>query len=789
MRIALVGAELEENLSVRYIWATLEQAGHEVCFVRFNGPGDLETCAGTLAASGARVAGFSMVFTLRAAQFVGLARRAREKGFRGLILAGGAFAALSADDLLRDEPAFDAVAVGEGEGILRALAAADGVPDTVPGLVWRAPDGELRVNAPAVPPSDLDTLPEPVRLQPPLRFLGLPAVNVVSSRGCSHGCAFCSISAWHRRCGGERYRLRRPGAMAAEVGRLYRDGVRIFNFHDDNFLPPGKDAALERVRALEAAFREEKVGRIAFALKARADEVERETFGILKRMGLFRVFLGVEGSNAATLRRLGRGQGPDDNTRALGLLDALDLHVCFNLLVQDPDATLEDFRSHVAFIRTHANHPLNICRTEVYTGTPLEARLRGQGRLLGDYRGWDYRMGDPRSQRLFEIWWPAFEGRSHPVDCLHHLAMNVDFERQLAGHFFSLPADLDARSRDFVQTVNRNTAAHLDRAADRAESPLDATGVRQASRELAAGVSRDNRELKVEGNRLLLQIRTACRIQATSPERGPRGGRLSRVASWGLAAALAAGASTLTAAPEPCEPGKTEDSTGPTPGKAVSQGAAPASAAEREAPKSLKKAIRSFLWDNSRDVFSFLLLTGNMLFQDLVATVHISDDGRIVLCRLVVGGWNVGGKPPDAVAIREANGILDDVRRSNWPPSRNKVNNLKALGKEILPLLEERMKACKAGPERTWLETLHREAVDIAQLDEGFTALADVLSKYTANRRCRSCRVEVRFTRKEVEAVNGTMMCEVVAEPGVNTWHSMKETVIKGKELSDLPLK
>lgn len=734
-----------------------------------------------------------MVFTLRAAQFVALARRAREKGFRGMVLAGGAFAALSARDLLRDEPAFDAVAVGKGEGILCALAAADAVPDAVPGLIWRVPDGGLRVNPPAPPPADLDTLPEPVRLRPPQRFLGLPAVNLVASRGCSHRCAFCSISTWHRFCGGERYRLRRPEAVAAEVGRLYRDGVRIFNFHDDNFLPPGTDAALRRVQSLEAAFRREGVGRIAFAVKARADEVEGEAFRTLKRMGLFRVFLGVEGSNAATLRRRGRGQGPGDNERALGVLDALDLHVCFNLLVQDPDATLEDFRAHVAFIRAHANHPLNVCRTEVYTGTPLEARLRRQGRLLGDYRGWDYRMSDPRSQRLFEIWWPAFEGRSHPVDCLHHLAMNVDYERQLAGHFYTLPTDLDARARAFVQTVNRNTADHLGRAADAAEALLHAAGVRQACRDLAAEVSRDNRELKAEGSLLLLRIRTACRDLATNPAHGQRGGRSTRrarVASWGLAAALAAGGGALAAASQAGNPSKTGESAHPTPGEPASQVAVPRPETGRQAPGALKKQVRSFLWDNGEDALTSLFFLGMVPFPDLTASIRVTDNGRLILCRLVVGGWEVGGKPPDPAAVREAEAVLDDVLcRSTRPPSRDKVGKLKALGKKVLPLLEARMKSCKAGPAQTWLETLHREAADIARLDDGFAALEIVLSKCTVDRRYNNCRREVRFTRKEVEAVSSTMMCEVVAEPGVNTWHSMKETVIKSRELSDLPLK
>jgi anaerobic magnesium-protoporphyrin IX monomethyl ester cyclase len=83
MRIALIGAELEENLAIRYIWSSLEKAGHEVVQVVFNHEEDLEQAAHELAQSGAQIAGFSMVFTYRAREFAQLAAHARQLGFSG----------------------------------------------------------------------------------------------------------------------------------------------------------------------------------------------------------------------------------------------------------------------------------------------------------------------------------------------------------------------------------------------------------------------------------------------------------------------------------------------------------------------------------------------------------------------------------------------------------------------------------------------------------------------------------------------------------------------------------
>jgi len=52
MRIAVVGAELEENLAVRYIRAALVTEGHQVFQVDFNGAEDTEAAARTLVAGG-----------------------------------------------------------------------------------------------------------------------------------------------------------------------------------------------------------------------------------------------------------------------------------------------------------------------------------------------------------------------------------------------------------------------------------------------------------------------------------------------------------------------------------------------------------------------------------------------------------------------------------------------------------------------------------------------------------------------------------------------------------------
>jgi hypothetical protein len=110
MNIALVGAECEENLALRYIRTALEKRRHRVTQITFNGEADTAAAAECLARSGAGLAGFSMVFTYRAVEFAALGRRSHELGFRGHLVAGGHFAAFNVGAPLGDVPAFDSVA-------------------------------------------------------------------------------------------------------------------------------------------------------------------------------------------------------------------------------------------------------------------------------------------------------------------------------------------------------------------------------------------------------------------------------------------------------------------------------------------------------------------------------------------------------------------------------------------------------------------------------------------------------------------------------------------------------
>jgi hypothetical protein len=70
---------------------------------------------------------------------------------------------------------------------------------------------------------------------------------------------------------------------------------------------------------------------------------------------------------------------------------------------------------NAAFIRRHAEHPTNFCRAEPYPGTPLQMELQRQGRVWGNFLGWDYRLEDDRVELLLRMCMSAFQERNYGV--------------------------------------------------------------------------------------------------------------------------------------------------------------------------------------------------------------------------------------------------------------------------------------------------------------------------------------------------------------------------------------
>lgn len=495
-RVALIGSEFEENLSLRYLAASAAQEGFESVLIPFNDDDRADQVARDVVAIDPLVVGISIPFQLRARESLALAERIRAFGSRAHITLGGHFATFEYENILRHYRSVDSIVRHEGEATLRELCRrlVQGDPlGPLEGAVVRTPSGLVDGGKRKLPP--LDDLPFPDRRGAPREVMGVAAAPIVGSRGCYADCSFCCIYAWADNADGARYRRRSVEHIVEEMRSEYVDrGVRLFIFHDDNFFVPSPEQNLRRYSRLKELLDDASMTDIALVIKCRPNDVTPELFALLKSMGLLRAYVGIETNSDEGIVSLNRRITSEDNRRALRILRELDVYLTFNILIFDPEATLDGIERNIDFIEAFADIPSNFCRAEVYAGTPLKAILEQSGRLDGDYFAWTYQMRDPRVEVLFRIAMTAYSARNFRPDGVANLNMGIRGDNELMRRFY--PAAWDAawhaRVIDFSRRVAFDSMRGLRDALAfvRIENVRDTTRVNEFAATMARRVAR-----------------------------------------------------------------------------------------------------------------------------------------------------------------------------------------------------------------------------------------------------------------------------------------------------------
>ena len=552
MHVLLVGAELEENLALRYLAAALDRAGHTSELVTFDGPQhERDVVVAALRARPA-IVGMSSTFQFRARQFGDLAGALRAAGFAGHVTVGGHFPTFAWREMLEAYPAIDSVVRHEGEITLVELCRAveRGAPlADIAGLAFRASDGAVVANAARPMIEDLDALPFAKRVDEPQLHMGIPAAFMVGTRGCYGHCTFCCIHAYLKAAGGPMYRARSPENVADEMKELReKRGARMFVFHDDDFFTRDHEHDLARMIALRDALRERDVTDIGVVVKARPDDVDPRVFAVLKEIGLLRVYLGIEAGSTQGLRTLGRGVDLAENRRALSFLREEDVYTCFNMLVFDPESRLESLRESFRFLRSCTTTPMNFCRTEIYVGTPLMTKLAREDRLIGDVFGWDYVIREPRAERAFRVFASAFLDRNFRCDGLMNSNLGLGYHLHLLRQFYprALTRELREQTDAAVQAVNMDCIERMERIFDFVDEPAsrDDAALEDFTGETTRAVEAANRTLE---DRVAAATDAIVRAAFSPPRRKP-------VPAWQALSAAALTLGPLSACDRPFSP-------------------------------------------------------------------------------------------------------------------------------------------------------------------------------------------------------------------------------------------
>jgi radical SAM superfamily enzyme YgiQ (UPF0313 family)/2-polyprenyl-3-methyl-5-hydroxy-6-metoxy-1,4-benzoquinol methylase len=329
-----------------------------------------------------------------------------------VIVVGGILATFAAKEILDLCPQA-LVGVGEGEAAMRGivrLVRGEIDREAVPGIVFRS--GQLTIPTPrqALPMADIGL---------PLRVLSREVearhgnAALETSRGCPWSrCIFCARPMFymHRWVG---YPLER---VMADLREIYRRGVRNVFILDDDFLGGGLARARDFARRIidsemngHLSFSiDTSVARIRSGIKEGDDDTEaRETLKLLQKAGMHRIFLGLESASLTQLKRYQKNLVPEDSEMVVALVRELGLNLDMNLVIFDPQLTLDELAVNMDFIRrldlvAALSAPLNKLRA--HTGTACARQLQARRQTTAyhvDYALYDYEFDSPQIQNIY----------------------------------------------------------------------------------------------------------------------------------------------------------------------------------------------------------------------------------------------------------------------------------------------------------------------------------------------------------------------------------------------------
>jgi radical SAM superfamily enzyme YgiQ (UPF0313 family) len=298
------------------------------------------------------------------------------------------------------EPSVDCVLVGESEKTfldlcrrLRDRAISPVSLREVKNLAFKI-DHEivLTERAPFLAAEDLDALPWPAfhRMDLVTYFSGTQAhglfrrgkriLPIMSARGCPHRCTFCC------RVMGKKIRSRSIESVMTEVRFLVDTyGIDELYFEDDNFTIQ-RDRALEILERM-AAFKPATY--LKFANGIRADMVDREILGAMKRARVYSLSFGIESGCTATLTRMKKSLDLDKARENILLAKSMGFLVGANCIIGYPGETVQDVEKSLDFFFSLPLDSMAIVNLVPFPGTEVREHCEGKGYLTKEARNWD----------------------------------------------------------------------------------------------------------------------------------------------------------------------------------------------------------------------------------------------------------------------------------------------------------------------------------------------------------------------------------------------------------------
>ncbi len=330
--------------------------------------------------SKADVFGISSSFTPYHEEALETARIIKEWDGKKIVVMGGPHASCDPEGVLQSLWV-DYVVLGEGEArfpsLLEKVEKGRTEIKEIDGIGYRT-SGGICINPLKDFIEDLDSLPYPARelLDPDRYRMGKKrSTMIITSRGCPHGCAYCSAHLVM----GTSFRTRTPEAVIGEMVECDKKyGIEVFDIEDDNFTFD-QNRAKRLMNLIIKTFGERKIQLSAMNGTSFAS-LDGELLQLMKRAGFHTINLSYVSTDSSTKERMGRPKPTNEFETILEEAERFSLNVIAYAILGMPGQTTEEMVDTLIYLMERKA----LIGPSVYypvPGTPLFERCRRDGIL------------------------------------------------------------------------------------------------------------------------------------------------------------------------------------------------------------------------------------------------------------------------------------------------------------------------------------------------------------------------------------------------------------------------
>jgi anaerobic magnesium-protoporphyrin IX monomethyl ester cyclase len=305
-----------------------------------------------------------------------IARLCKEAFPESKVIMGGVHPMVMTEEVL-DNLSVDFIVRGEGELALldlvkgRDLKSIGGVSYKLEGKIYHNDDRPVIDN--------LDSLPFPAYHLLPMRkyypalgaYKRLPAISMVTTRGCPGRCTFCYGGML-----GKHIRHRSAQNIIEEIKLLKADyGIKEICFYDDTFTV-FKDNVKQFCRLLI----QDKIN-ISWSCFSRVDFIDEETLKEMKEAGCHQIMYGIESADEGILKNINKRFSLEQANRIMALTKKVKIDVRAAFMFGSPGETEETMQRTINYAIKSDPDLVVFNITTPYPGTEMFKWAKDKGYL------------------------------------------------------------------------------------------------------------------------------------------------------------------------------------------------------------------------------------------------------------------------------------------------------------------------------------------------------------------------------------------------------------------------